>query len=407
MKKNIKRIVGVLIFALFQLSAQAQLAQKVELTPDSQLLGLGKQYLIQSGLLQEQRPILVSLPHDYENSETSYPVMYVLDGLENIKHTVGTIEILIESGLIPPMILVGIQSLDRNRDLTPSQAGQNVYGGTGNDGIAQSGGAGKFLKFISQEVFPFVENHFRTHPYRILEGHSLGGLFGVYTLMEQPDLFDAFIIEAPALWWNGEEMTLKASTFFAENQTLKKTVYFGVGGGEGWGMKQELIRYVDEIKKNQPEGFRWFHEEVGDEDHMASRLLLNYHGLKFLFSDMRLPDSLQTNFSEEGFLVGEEQLKRKYGSKAKRTANEYVNMAMQEIERKNEEGAITVLKRATQAYPNYLGILTFLAKTYESVGQVYLAIETYRKGIELSQQYKLGLENDFSQQIDRLNHQRN
>lgn len=398
-----RTILVILAFTLSQITAHAQLARKIELTPDNQLLGLGAQYLIKSAILQEERPIIISLPYGYENSKSDYPVMYVLDGLENIKHTVGTIEILTESGLIPPIILVGIQSLDRNRDLTPSQAGQNVYGGTGNDGIAQSGGAGKFLKFISQELFPFVEGHFRTYPYRILEGHSLGGLFGVYTLMEQPALFDGFIIEAPALWWNDEEMTQKASTFFAESQILNKTVYFGVGGGEGWGMKQELIRYVDEVKKTQPKGFRWLHEEVGNEDHMASRLLLNYHGQKFLFSDMHLPDSLQTNFSEKGFIEGENQLQLKYGAEAKRPANEYMHLAMQEIEKKNEKGAISVLIRATETYPNYLGILTFLAKTYESVGKTNLAIETYKKGIDLSKQYKLGMENDFTQQIERLN----
>ncbi|MDF2157116.1 alpha/beta hydrolase-fold protein [Algoriphagus sp. CAU 1675] len=397
-----RTILVILAFTFSQLSVNAQLARNIEMTPDNQLLGLGQQHLIQSEILQEERPIIVSLPNDYENSEAGYPVIYVLDGLENIKHTVGTIEILSESGLIPPMIIVGIQSLDRARDLTPSNAGQNVYGGTGNKGIPQSGGAKRFLQFISEEVFTFVEKNYRTYPYRVLEGHSFGGLFGVYTLMESPELFDAFIIEAPALWWNEEQMTQKASTFFAENQSLNKTVYLGIGGGDGWGMKQELIRYVDEIKKNQPEEFRWLHEEVGDEDHMASRLLLNYHGLKFLFSDIKLSDSLKSNFSEEEFLQGEEQLMLKYGGNVRRGANEYVNLAFEEIDKKNEKGAITILKRATQAYPKYIGMLTLLAQTYEKTGQIELAIDTYRKGIEVSKRYKLGMEDDFVQKIEQL-----
>jgi tetratricopeptide (TPR) repeat protein len=221
--------------------------------------------------------------------------------------------------------------------------------------------------------------------------------------MERPELFDAYIIEAPALWWNKEEMTVKATTFFTTNKSLKKTVHFGVGGGEGWGMKQELIRYVNVIEDNQPEGFHWLHEEVGDEDHMASRLLLNYHGLKFLFSDLHISDMIKSNFTDELFMQGEVQLKLKYGSNARRPANEYLNLALEEIEKKNEKGAITILKRATQAYPNYLGLLIFLARTYEKLGQIELAIDTYRKGIEISKQYKLGQEEDFTQQIERLN----
>lgn len=399
-----RSIISFLVLALSQLGVHAQLARKIELTSDNKLVGLGQQHLIQSVILKEERPIIVSLPDGYGDNEADYPVIYVLDGLENIKHTVGTVEILSESGLIPPMIIVGIHSLDRARDLTPSKAGQNVYGGTGNTGIPQSGGANQFLQFIGEELFPYIDEHYRTHPYRILEGHSFGGLFSVYALMECPDLFDAFIVQAPALWWNKEEMKEKATTFFAANKSLKKSVYFGVGGGEGWGMKQELIRYVNVIKENQPEGFRWHFEEVGDEDHMASRLLLNYHGLKFLFSDLRISGSIKSHFTDNLFLKGEEQLKLKYGSKARRPANEYLNLALEEIEKKNEKGAITILKRATQAYPNYLGLLTFLARIYEKLGQIELAIDTYRKGIVISKHYKLGQEDDFTEQIERLKH---
>lgn len=271
-----KKILPLLIFSFFQFSIHAQLAEKIELTANNELLGLGKQHMLKSDVLQEDRPIIISLPVGYSESQANYPVIYVLDGLGNIKHTVGTIELLTESGLIPPLIVVGIESLDRSRDLTPSNAGQNVYGGTGDAGIPQSGGAPKFLSFLSSELIPYIEANYRTHPYRILEGHSFGGLFGVFALMDSPEVFDAFIIEAPALWWNKEEMTEKAKEFFKSNATLNKAVYFGIGGGDGWGMRQELIRYVDVVKQNKPKNFRWLHEEVGDEDHDASRLLLNF-----------------------------------------------------------------------------------------------------------------------------------
>ena len=131
-----------------------QVANKIDRTEDNQLLGLGTQYILKSIILEEDRPIVISLPMGYNTSKANYPVLYVLDGLQNIKHTVGTVELLTESGLIPPIIVVGIESLDRTRDLTPSNAGENVYGGTGNLGIPQSGGAPKFLKFLSDELVP-------------------------------------------------------------------------------------------------------------------------------------------------------------------------------------------------------------------------------------------------------------
>ncbi len=379
-----------------------QVANKIDRTEDNQLLGLGTQYILKSIILEEDRPIVISLPMGYNTSKANYPVLYVLDGLQNIKHTVGTVELLTESGLIPPIIVVGIESLDRTRDLTPSNAGENVYGGTGNLGIPQSGGAPKFLKFLSDELVPYMDSNYRTHPYRILEGHSLGGLFSVYTLMESKDLFDAFIVEAPALWWNKEEMTEKAKNFFKSHDNLNKTVYFGIGGGDGWGMRQELKRYVDVVKQHNPKQFKWLHEEVGDEGHMASRLLLNYNGLKFLFSDLKIQNDLIDNFSAKPFLTAEEQLKNKYGELARRPAEEYFNLVSILIEKGNDLGAISVLKSASEAYPMYIGLLTYLAKLYEKTNQMDKAIETYLLGIEVSKQYKLGQEDDLQIEIDRL-----
>lgn len=400
--KIIQHLILIITLILFHQQTNAQLANKIELTEDHQLLGLGTQHILKSTILNEERPIVISLPNGYKNSSTNYPVLYVLDGLQNIKHTVGTVELLTESGLIPPLIVVGIESLDRTKDLTPSKAGQNVHGGSGNAGIPQSGGAPMFLKFLSEELIPFVELNFRTHPYRILEGHSLGGLFSVYTLVEKPDLFDAFIVEAPALWWNNEEMTEKATAFFKSNQELNKTVYFGIGGGDGWGMRQELIRYVDVVKKNTPKNFKWLHEEVGDEGHMASRLLLNYNGLKFLFSDLKISDDLVNEFSEENFQNSEQELLDKYGENARRSAEDYFTLVAALVEKENNLGAITVLKRATEAYPMYVGLLTYLAKLYEKTNQKGKAIDTYLRGVEVSKKYKLGQEDDLLHEVARL-----
>jgi len=402
--KNIlfKKSLSALIIIFLQFNISAQISEKIELSKDNQLLGLGTQYILKSKILQEQRPIIISLPLGYENSNANYPVLYLLDGLGNIKHEIGTVELLVDSGIIPPMIIVGIESLDRSRDLTPSNAGQDVYGGVGDTGIPQSGGAPKFLQFLEEELIPHVESNFRTHPYRLLEGHSFGGLFSTYALMEKSNLFDAFIIQAPALWWNKEEMTAKAKQFFKSNSNLDKAIYFGIGGGDGWGMRQELKRYVEVVEENPPKNLRWKHEEVGDEDHDTSRLLLNYYGLKYVFSDLMAPEQLLNDFSDVAFLNGERQLMIKYGENARRPVGNYVDIALKLINEENNLGAIVVFKRAVEAYPKYIGLMTNLAKLYEKTNQENKAIETYILAIKLSKKLKLGQDEDLKKEINKL-----
>ena len=400
--KSIKISLAIISAIFIQLTATAQVADKIELTENNQLLGLGTQYIVKSKILQEDRPIIISLPIGYEEGKANYPVLYLLDGLGNIKHQVGTVELLTESGIIPPMIIVAIESLDRARDLTPSHAGKDVHGGAGAD-IPQSGGATNFLQFLENELIPYVESNFRTHPYRLLEGHSFGGLFCTYALMNKPELFNAFIIQAPALWWNKEEMTEQAKDFFKSNDSLDISVYFGAGEAEGWGMRQELARYVNVIKQNAPKKFRWKHEETtSGEEHMDSRLLLNYYGLKFVFSDLKASEDLKTNYSDASFLRGEQGLRDKYGPNSRRPASDYFNIIMELLNKENNMEAITVYKRAAEAYPKYIMFLNNLAALYEKTNQLDKAIETYKSAITVSKKMKLGYEEGYQKEIERL-----
>ncbi len=62
------------------------------------------------------------------------------------------------------------------------------------------GGGDKFLAFLKNEAIPLIEKTYRTAPYRMLAGHSRGGLLVAYSLLAEPDLFHARFAHSPALW---------------------------------------------------------------------------------------------------------------------------------------------------------------------------------------------------------------
>ena len=92
--------------------------------------------------------------------------------------------------------MVGVVNVDRVRDLTPEpgEADRKRY--------PSSGHADRFRRFLEEELVPYVDTHFRTQPFRILAGHSHGGLFAIHALLSG-DAFDAFIASSPSLYWNG------------------------------------------------------------------------------------------------------------------------------------------------------------------------------------------------------------
>ena len=87
---------------------------------------------------------------------------------------------------MPEMIVVGIQNTNRTRDMTPTKTES-----------ANSGGGENFMKFIETEVMPMVEKNYRTQPFKIFAGHSLGGLTVIYSFVSRPDLFNAYIAASP------------------------------------------------------------------------------------------------------------------------------------------------------------------------------------------------------------------
>ena len=221
-------------------------------------------------------------------------------------------------------------------------------------------------------------------------------------LRERRELFDAYIIQAPALWWNGEEMTDRAKGFFASHPDMDKALYLGIGGGDGFGMRQELRRFVEVIEQNRLAKLHWIHEVVGDEGHMDARLLLNYYGLKFVFSDLTNLQDLSDDYSDEKFLASERRLLEKWGNSTRRPVEDYLGLYSMLASAENDSSAITVLKRASEAYPGYPMLLNNLAQLYEKTEQTDLAIEAYESGIEISRRSKLGLEDGYQKEIERL-----
>ena len=144
---------------------------------------------MESKALNEERVITVSLPDDYNTSENTYPVLYLLDGRTHFQHATGAVSFLTAQGSIPRMVVVSIHNVDRTRDFSPAH----------DESSPTSGGADKFLKFLSNELTPYLEKKFRVSAFSMLMGHSFGGTFAAHALYTDPGLFDAYIAVSPYL----------------------------------------------------------------------------------------------------------------------------------------------------------------------------------------------------------------
>ncbi|MBK8489320.1 MAG: prolyl oligopeptidase family serine peptidase [Saprospirales bacterium] len=180
-----------------------------------------------SQALHESREFYVQLPPGYNPEKNQkYPVVYILDG-EVFLPTVHIVHEFYSGGFIPEMILIGISnSKNRTRDLTTSSK-KTQYGMPFNE---DNGEAANFLKFIAEELIPFVEGKYPATDFSTLIGHSYGGLFAIYTLLNHPHLFANYLAIDPSLDWDDQKLLKEAQGTLASQHYEGKSLFMSLSG---------------------------------------------------------------------------------------------------------------------------------------------------------------------------------
>lgn len=138
---------------------------------------------LNSEILKGERKYAVYLPPDYETSERSYPVLYLLHGAGDDQ--TGWIqfgEVLritdsgIKDGTATPMIII----------MPDANTGKRGYFNQGNDW--------RYEDFFFEELMPYVEKKYRIKAekkYRAVAGLSMGGGGSFMYALHHPELFSS------------------------------------------------------------------------------------------------------------------------------------------------------------------------------------------------------------------------
>lgn len=212
---------------------------------------ISKRVIIQSSVLQEERPILVHLPREYDVSGSQYPVLYILDADQgdHFQKSVELVESLAEGGEIPGMIIIGIENTSRLRDMNVPVFNYQ--------GASIVGGADKFLKFIESELITFIDENYRTSPSRILFGRSASATFSIFAMVSHPLVFDAYIASSPSFFVNEESITVNTQKFFENKKSLDRIFFMNLGTEDSTKRVKQTKQYAALIEQLAPSEFKW------------------------------------------------------------------------------------------------------------------------------------------------------
>lgn len=172
--------------------------------------------------------LYVKLPDDYaESPEKRYTVIYFTDAVWHMDILSAATAFVYKD-----VILVGISWQTNNSTELLTEYGEYASRFTDysfwkqtnpNHPLLIFGGAKQHLDFIHGDVIPQIEKRFRTEPdKRTYFGYSLDGLFGVYILVNQPEIFKNYVIGSTSV----ELLLRSTATITADKLRLQQNVVY-------------------------------------------------------------------------------------------------------------------------------------------------------------------------------------
>lgn len=225
--------------------------------------------------------LYIRKPSDMSGAK-KYPVLYLLDGQWDFKLLDSVHGGLFYDKYIPEMIIIGITYSGENPNYDALRAMD--YTPTAEQRLPGSGDAAKFLKFLKNEVVPFVEKEYHADSSkRILMGSSLGGLFTLYAMFDDPSYFYGYVAAAPAVSYGNKFNFTQENQFFEKRKDLPVRLYIGVGDSEG--LTKPVIDFIEVIKSRNYNGLKWDALIAKDERHAGNKPEIFNRGLRFVFKD--------------------------------------------------------------------------------------------------------------------------
>jgi len=230
-----------------------------------------------SSILKEERSIRVLLPETYKpGSAEKYEVIYLTDGEWAMDLFSYIYKFAKGENFVPAAIIVAVpnsyinKANQRDRDFLPAHVPEPAI----------SGGAANFLSFFKNELIPYIDKTYPTNGTNSLYGHSYGGLFVLYALLSEPQLFGSYYATDPPFRFNNDYL-IKMAAQKLGNLPSNKILW--LAGIESTYKGQGINRLDSVLRLKAPASLHWKMATFPNETHNSVRLKAMYDGIKFSY----------------------------------------------------------------------------------------------------------------------------
>jgi uncharacterized protein len=281
-------VYGYALFFVFSFFENRILAQQRSAFPLESIPNTAVRYF-HSGIVRDNFRISIALPEDYGSSDSTYPVLYFTDANAGFAMLTQMIRAMQLDNEFPKVILVGIgyptdslAGVLRNRDLLPDGVSDSV------NNKSPAKGAFLFLRFIKEELMPFVRKNYRISDESSYAGISYGGLFGVYVLLHAPQTFQRYIIVSPSIWFKNLVTMKYEQQYASSHDDLHAIVFMSAGELEenefpDWHMVTNMQVFAEKLASRHYPGLRLESIVLQGETHFSTYPASLSRGLRLIY----------------------------------------------------------------------------------------------------------------------------
>lgn len=356
------RIIVVGLLLLIHAPAHAENADDVT---------IGKSIKLQSTILQKEVHLSIHLPSGNNDAGNRYPVLYTFQ--THFEQVAGAVKNLYDYSLIPEMMVVRIDNYEFGY-LTPS-----VIAGNPNSGQADT-----FLEFFENELFPFVDSEYRTHPYRIVFSNSWGAMFVAYAILSRPELFNAGIASIPWISYDGEErFILNSVERFLETREFNNFLYMTMD--DELDDLPDLPRFIEILRNHPTPGLDWEYLHWPEEDHASTPYRSIYSGLRALYGGWnRIPEQVSSK-GLKGIREYEITLNGRFGYDIG-VSGAALRLAAQSLQKRSDyTSAIAIYEYVTAKEPDNAFAYVSLGRALEADGQLERARDAFQAAYRIAE----------------------
>jgi predicted alpha/beta superfamily hydrolase len=337
---------------------------------------IGQRIRMSSSSFGTERDVAIHLPNGYADNENRYPLLLVLGGDSYFVPFTGLTMYLASDGRMPEVIVVAVPIEDWAGEFTYTQARDTAAF------YASSGGAERLRRFLSQELIPYLDANYRTQPFRILVGHSLGGLFAVETMTRHPGLFQVTIAISPSVFYNDGEWVEGLSAFLQDRTSFTHHLYLSLANETQ--MAPYVERAVGVLGRHASSGLSHYFQRFPDESHMSVAIPALFQGLKRVFSGWSFGDVEPWTLGADGIKSHYDSLSTKFGIPIPLPLGMITANGFHALERHQEvDAAIEMFLLALSLDEESAEAHVGLANAYEQKGMRERAIEHCKKALEI------------------------